>query len=132
MSNDLQLEAYREIIISNSGKKDIQSYYINLIQIKDSEGASIITNSSDPYMEYCNHIRELDKKYNWEKDAVYLWELDKSDEAYDIYLDCAIENKNSKDFIIFYNSRSDTLIQELDDEIKEAVLNDYKLEWQVW
>jgi hypothetical protein len=132
MSNDLHLQATRDIVVKGKNIKEQQSYYIGLIQIKESQGASEIANSKNPFKAYCEYLRKVEKEYEWEEEPIYLWDVDKSKEAYKILISCACDFEELDKHIIGYEKTSVRLIKSLEEEIKEALINGYKLNWEVW
>lgn len=132
MSNDLHLKAVRSITVNASNKADEQYYYIDLIQISESKGASKIANSSDPYKAYCDYIKQQDIECKWEPEPIYLWDIDDSKEAYNKLIECDFDDDKLDKYIVGYKKISDIRIESLDKNIKSALEKDYKLEWDVW
>ena len=132
MSNDLHLEAVRSITINTSNKQEEQSYIINVTQISESQGASKIANSNDPFKAYCDYIRKIEVDYKWEEEPIYLWDNDNSIDAYKIMIDCNFDDAEVDKYIVGYKKASDRLIKGLEQKIKEALDSGYVLNWAVW
>jgi hypothetical protein len=120
MNTDLELHATRLITVNKTGKLEIQSYSIQVVNF-DKEVCKLIVNSSDPYAEYCKLVKE---EYT-QVQPIYTWD----NKFLPINGDLSAEDIYGPDEIIGYEALSKCIIDSLDLQIKAALDNDYELEW---
>ena len=126
MGVDLELDATRLITVNKTGKVEIQSYSIEVVNLSREICVQIV-DSKEPYKEYCKNIKlqysELEPIYIWDKEELYgMPEIVEREEL------CKAYGPQPED-IIGYKTYAEDIICFLDTNIKDALDNGYKLNW---
>lgn len=132
MGCDLEIKCSRLITVNKTGKVETQSYSIFPVSF-NRDKCDLIINSIDPYSEWCKQVKE---QYNNNNTPIFIWDLEenygkpemmKREEA---FLEDGSEQAKSED-IVGYSNLGDEIIKYLDIEIKDAIDNDYDLQWMI-
>jgi hypothetical protein len=127
MGCDLELTASRLITINKTGKTESQSYCILSISMGLLTAESIV-NDNNPYDKYCEYIKQgntLEPIYIWDdKRFCNMPEIIEREEQ------CILYGPKPED-IISYKNTYDDHIEWLDECIKQALDNNYELEWWI-